>query len=166
MDIRKIKKLIELLEESSLTELEIVEGEESVRLSRGGTMVAAMPMHGAISPEAQASWSTPAGAAPATGMQAVPAAAPELPEASPEDQVPEGELVRSPMVGTFYNSPSPEAEAFVSLGQQIKEGDTMCIIEAMKMFNQIEAEVSGTVVAILVENGQPVEFDEPLFVIR
>ncbi len=157
MDIRKIKKLIELLEESSLTELEIVEGEESVRLSRGGAMVGAMPMNGPISP-------MPAGAVPQ--MQAVPAAAPAPLEDSQEEQVPEGELVRSPMVGTFYNSPSPEAEAFVSLGQQIKEGDTMCIIEAMKMFNQIEAEASGTVVAILVENGQPVEFDEPLFVIR
>jgi len=165
MDIRKIKKLIELLEGSSLTELEIVEGEESVRLSRGGTMVSTMPMHGPISPEVQAAaWSVPAGAAP--GMQAVPATVPATPEASQEEQVPEGELVRSPMVGTFYDSPSPEAGPFASLGQQIKEGDTMCIIEAMKMFNQIEAEVSGTVVAILVENGQPVEFDEPLFVIR
>lgn len=164
MDIRKIKKLIELLEESSLTELEIVEGEESVRLSRGGAMVSAVPMQVPVSPEVQAAaWSVPAGAAP--GMQAV--AVPPTPlEASQEEQVPEGELVRSPMVGTFYDSPSPEAEPFVALGQQIKEGDTMCIIEAMKMFNQIEAEVSGTVVAILVESGQPVEFDEPLFVIR
>jgi acetyl-CoA carboxylase biotin carboxyl carrier protein len=163
MDIRKIKKLIELLEESSLTELEIVEGEESVRLSRGGRMVSAMPMHGPISPELQvAGWPVPASATPQ--MPAAPAAAP--PEASQEEQAPEGELVRSPMVGTFYDAPSPEAETFVSLGQQIKEGDTMCIIEAMKMFNQIEAEVSGTVVAILVENGHPVEFDEPLFVIR
>ena len=166
MDIRKVKKLIELLEESSLTELEIVEGEESVRLSRGGAVITATPMHGPISPELQASWAAPAVGAPATGMQAVPAAAPGPLEASPEEQIPEGELIRSPMVGTFYGSPSPEAEAFASLGQQIKEGDTMCIIEAMKMFNQIEAEVSGTVVAILVENGQPVEFDEPLFVIR
>ncbi len=165
MDIRKIKKLIELLEESSLTELEIVEGEDSVRLSRGGAMVSAVPMQVPVSPEVQAAaWSVPAGAAP--GMQAVPAAAPTPLEASQEEQVPEGELVRSPMVGTFYDSPSPEAEPFVALGQQIKEGDTMCIIEAMKMFNQIEAEVSGTVVAVLVESGQPVEFDEPLFVIR
>ncbi len=167
MDIRKIKKLIELLEESSLTELEIVEGEESVRLSRGGKTVSTMPMpmHGLISPEVQAAaWSVPAGAAP--GMQTDPATVPATPEASQEEQVPEGELVRSPMVGTFYDSPSPEAGPFASLGQQIKEGDTMCIIEAMKMFNQIEAEVSGTVVAILVENGHPVEFDEPLFVLR
>ncbi len=166
MDIRKIKKLIELLEESSLTELEIVEGEESVRLSRGGTMVSAVPMLGPLSPAVQAAdWSVPAGASP--GTHAVPAATtPAPPEASPEEQVPEGELVRSPMVGTFYDAPSPGAEPFASLGQQIKEGDTMCIIEAMKMFNQIEAEVSGTVVAILVENGHPVEFDEPLFVLR
>ncbi|MEE8496107.1 MAG: acetyl-CoA carboxylase biotin carboxyl carrier protein [Xanthomonadales bacterium] len=165
MDIRKIKKLIELLEESSLTELEIVEGEESVRLSRGGTMVSAVPMPGPISTEVPAAaWTVSAGAVP--GMQAIPAAAPTPLEASQEEQVPEGELVRSPMVGTFYDSPSPEAEPFASVGQQIKEGDTMCIIEAMKMFNQIEAEVSGTVVAVLVESGQPVEFDEPLFVIR
>ena len=92
----------------------------------------------------------------------------ELPAAAVEDEqaVPEGELVRAPMVGTFYSASSPEVDAFVSLGQQVKEGETMCIIEAMKMFNQIEAEASGTVVAILVENGQPVEFDQPLFVIR
>ncbi len=165
MDIRKIKKLIELLEESSLTELEIVEGEESVRLSRSGTMVSAVPMHAPLSPELQAAASFAPAAA--LGTHAVPAAtAPTPPEASPEEQVPEGELVRSPMVGTFYDAPSPGAEPYASLGQQIKEGDTMCIIEAMKMFNQIEAEVSGTVVAILVENGHPVEFDEPLFVLR
>lgn len=165
MDIRKIKKLIELLEESSLTELEIVEGEESVRLSRGGTMLSTVPMHGPLSPEAQAAASLAPAAA--QGTHAVPAAtAPATPEASPEEQVPEGELVRSPMVGTFYDAPSPGAEPYASLGQQIKEGDTMCIIEAMKMFNQIEAEISGTVVAILVENGHPVEFDEPLFVLR
>lgn len=162
MDIRKIKKLIELLEESSLTELEIVEGEESVRLSRGGTMVSAVPTHGPLLSAVQAAdGSVPAAAS--TETQAVSAAAPE---ASPEEQMPEGELVRSPMVGTFYDAPNPGAEPFASLGQQIKEGDTMCIIEAMKMFNQIEAEVSGTVVAILVENGHPVEFDEPLFVLR
>ena len=160
MDIRKIKKLIELLEESSLTELEIVEGEESVRLSRGGTMVSAVPVPAAI----QAIGGT-APASADTGSQVIPAVA-SPPDASQEEQVPDGELVRSPMVGTFYDSPSPEAEPFASLGQQIKEGDTMCIIEAMKMFNQIEAEISGTVVAVLVENGQPVEFDEPLFVIR
>ncbi len=165
MDIRKIKKLIELLEESSLSELEIVEGEESVRLSRAGTSGSLVPMHGYLSPGVPAAnWSAPAAAAP--GLQAAPAAVPAPSEAGEEEQMPDGELVRSPMVGTFYDSPSPEAGPFVSQGQQIKEGDTMCIIEAMKMFNQIEAELAGTVVAILVENGQPVEFDEPLFVIR
>ena len=160
MDIRKIKKLIELLEESSLTEIEIVEGEESVRLSRGnsGGMVMAPP---AMNPHVQAAaWSAPQ-AAPAPA-----AAAPVEADTPEEESVPEGELVRAPMVGTFYAASSPETDAFVSLGQQVKEGETMCIIEAMKMFNQIEAETSGTVVAILVENGQPVEFDQPLFVIR
>ena len=151
MDIRKIKKLIELLEESSLTEIEIVEGEESVRLARGG-QVPTLPF-----------------AAP---QMAAPAAAPVLttPLAElaqdDEDQVPEGELVLSPMVGTFFAASGPGAEPFVSLGQAVGMGDTLCIIEAMKMFNQIESDVSGTVVAILVENGQPVEYDQPLFVIR
>jgi acetyl-CoA carboxylase biotin carboxyl carrier protein len=161
MDIRKIKKLIELLEESSLSEIEIVEGEESVRLSRA--TAAAMPAH---MPYMQlpanvhaAAWSAPAPAA----TLAEQAAAPEDAEV---ESVPEGELVRAPMVGTFYAASSPDADPFVSLGQQVSEGETMCIIEAMKMFNQIEAETSGTVVAILVENGQPVEFDQPLFVIR
>jgi acetyl-CoA carboxylase biotin carboxyl carrier protein len=154
VDIRKIKKLIELLEDSSLTELEIVEGEESVRLSRGG--MAAPMMHQAISPQVQAA--APA-AAPASAASTAPAA-------EEEPAVPEGELVRAPMVGTFYSASSPEDGPFVSLGQQVSEGETMCIIEAMKMFNQIEAETSGTVVAVLAENGQPVEFDQPLFVIR
>ena len=161
MDIRKIKKLIELLEESSLTEIEIVEGEESVRLSRansGGTVM----MPSAMNPGVQAAaWSAPAAGPAPVAATPVEAGAPDE-----EASVPEGELVRAPMVGTFYAASSPEAEAFVSMGQQVKEGDTMCIIEAMKMFNQIEAETSGTVVAILVENGQPVEFDQPLFVIR
>jgi acetyl-CoA carboxylase biotin carboxyl carrier protein len=167
MDIRKIKKLIEMLEESSLTEIEIVEGEESVRLSRAAA--AAMPMQpGYPAPlpahVQAAAWSAPGGTMspggnPAGGAYGAPAAA-------GEDVVPEGELVRAPMVGTYYAAPSPDAEPFVSLGQRVSEGETMCIIEAMKMFNQIEAESSGTVVAILVENGQPVEFDQPLFVIR
>ena len=161
MDIRKVKKLIEMLEESNLTELEIVEGEESVRLSRGGGY--AMPQ---AAP--QFVMQAPAGPAPT-----VPAAAPAATAATAatepvavKDEVPEGEMLRSPMVGTFYASPSPEADPFVSLGQKVTEGETLCIIEAMKMFNQIEAEVSGTVVAILAESGQPVEFDQPLFVIR
>ncbi len=158
MDIRKIKKLIELLEESSLSEIEIVEGEESVRLSRGGPAMMPAPMaHHALPPNVQsAAWSAPAVPAPE-------AAAPAEPE---QESVPEGELVRAPMVGTFYASPTPDADPFVSLGQQVSEGETMCIIEAMKMFNQIEAECSGTVVAILVDNCEPVEFDQPLFVIR
>ena len=165
MDIRKIKKLIELLEESSLSEIEIVEGEESVRLSRGGSAGAAH-LQPAMPPGVQAAaWAAPGAVGVQEGPLSQPSAgdAPEQPEA---ETVPEGELVRAPMVGTFYASPSPETEPFVSLGQQIGEGETMCIIEAMKMFNQIEAETSGTVVAILVENGQPVEFDQPLFVIR
>lgn len=158
MDIRKIKKLIELLEESSLSEIEIVEGEESLRLCRGGGS-APMPMHYAPPP--------PPPAAPAPAPSVAPEASAPLPAApSQEESIPEGELVRAPMVGTYYEASSPEAPAFVTKGQQVSEGDTLCIIEAMKMFNQIEAEVSGTVVAILAENGQPVEFDQPLFVIR
>ncbi|MEJ2385268.1 MAG: acetyl-CoA carboxylase biotin carboxyl carrier protein [Xanthomonadales bacterium] len=153
MDIRKIKKLIELLEESSLSEIEIVEGEESVRLSRtAGAAPVALPHY---APPVAA-------AAPAP-----PSAAPEAADDGPqEDAVPEGELVRAPMVGTFYAASTPDADPFVKPGQQVSEGETLCIIEAMKMFNQIEAETSGTVVAVLAENGQPVEFDQPLFVIR
>jgi acetyl-CoA carboxylase biotin carboxyl carrier protein len=152
VDIRKIKKLIELLEESSLTEIEIVEGEESVRLARGGQMQAA-PAPVVV----QTSGQVPAAEAlPVSGDQ----------PASEEDQMPEGEVVLSPMVGTFYGASSPEAPAFVKLGDTVGVGDTLCIIEAMKMFNQIESDVSGTVVAILVENGQPVEYDQPLFVVR
>ena len=128
MDIRKIKKLIELVEESGISELEISEGEESVRISR----------------------SAPAAA------EAAPAAAAEI----------SGHIVRSPMVGTFYRTPSPDAKAFIEVGQKVNVGDTLCIVEAMKMMNQIEADKSGTVKAILVESGQPVEFDEPLVVIE
>ena len=161
MDIRKIKKLIELLEDSSLSEIEIVEGEESVRLSRGGMAAAPVYPQGIPAGVQAAAWS-----APAEPHAAAPAPAP-APAGDPEQEdVPEGELVRAPMVGTYYAASSPEEDAFVSLGQQVTPGETMCIIEAMKMFNQIEAETTGTVVAILVENGQPVEFDQPLFVIR
>ena len=145
MDIRKIKKLIELLDESNLTEIEIVEGEESVRLIRGGPVYAA-----------------PAVAPPLISQPPVEVAALE----DDEDQIPEGEPVLAPMVGTFYAASGPEAQAFVKLGQSVGVGDTLCIIEAMKMFNQIESDISGTVVAILAENGQPVEYDQPLFVIR
>lgn len=154
MDIRKIKKLIELLEESSLSEIEIVEGEESLRIAR---TVSAPPVQYAPPPQqvtvAGPAPAAPAGATSAGGDQA-------------EADIPEGQVVRAPMVGTFYSAASPEADNFVSLGQQVNLGDTLCIIEAMKMFNQIEADFSGTVVAILAENGQPVEFDQPLFVIR
>jgi acetyl-CoA carboxylase biotin carboxyl carrier protein len=157
VDIRKIKKLIELLEESSLTEMEIVEGEESVRLSRGGSTNPGVAHHFMPAP-LHAPAPPPAASAPA------PAAAQEGAGAEPD--IPDGNVVRSPMVGTFFSAPSPDASPFVSMGKQVTEGETLCIIEAMKMFNQIEAEVSGTIVAILVENGQPVEFDQPLFVIR
>jgi acetyl-CoA carboxylase biotin carboxyl carrier protein len=151
MDLRKIKKLIDLLEESHLAELEIKEGEEVVRLSRvpKGTAVAA--------PAPVAVAAAPVAAAPAV---AAPAA-----EALAANALPEGHVVAAPMVGTFYASSTPGAAAFVKVGQQVKAGETLGIIEAMKMFNQIEAEVGGTVKAILVENGQPVEFDEPMFVI-
>jgi len=152
MDLRKIKKLIDLLEESNLAELEIKEGEEVVRLSRvpKGTVTAApaavhVPM--------------PAVAAPAPSPVAAPAAAGEA------TNLPPGHVVKAPMVGTFYASASPGAPAFVKVGQQVKAGETLGIIEAMKMFNQIEADVSGTVQAILIDNGQPVEFDQPMFVI-
>jgi len=152
MDIRKIKKLIELLEESNLTEIEIVEGEESVRLIRGGQMQA-MPM----------ALQAPMIAQP---QMAAPEAVASGPVEPAEDQIPEGEVVLSPMVGTFYGASGPEASPFVTMGQSVGVGDTLCIIEAMKMFNQIESDISGTVVAILAENGQPVEYDQPLFVIR
>jgi acetyl-CoA carboxylase biotin carboxyl carrier protein len=153
MDLRKIKKLIDLLEESNLAELEIKEGEEVVRLSRvpkgGVTMAAPAPVAVAHAPVA----------APA------PAAAPAAEAAPAADALPAGHVVKAPMVGTFYASSSPGAPPFVKVGQQVKAGETLGVIEAMKMFNQIEADVAGTVQAILVENGQPVEFDEPMFVI-
>ncbi len=158
MDLRKIKKLIDLLEESDLSELEIKEGEETVRLSRapkgGGHM--AVPVQA----------TAPAPAAPGAG--AGQAASTATPPASAEDSstgLPEGHVVKAPMVGTFYAASEPGADAFVKEGQKVNKGDTLGIIEAMKMFNQIEADASGTVVAIVVENGQAVEFDEPMFVI-
>ena len=159
MDLRKIKKLIDLLEESNLTEIEIREGEESVRLSRASTAAPA---------------TAPVYAAPAPVQIAAPVAAPMAASTdtatgsvknTASAALPDGHVVRSPMVGTFYASPNPDSPPFVKLGQTVKVGDTLGIIEAMKMFNPIEADASGTVVAILGEAGQPVEFDQPLFVI-
>jgi acetyl-CoA carboxylase biotin carboxyl carrier protein len=152
MDIRKVKKLIELLEESQVAEIEIHEGEESVRISRMGQGMPAMP---AFYPGFQ-----PAMMAP----PAMNAVVPE-PAAVTEPAAPSGHQVTSPMVGTFYEAPSPGTKPFVTVGQSVKAGDTLCIIEAMKMLNQIEADKSGTVSARLVENGQPVEFGQALFVI-
>ncbi|MEB7890665.1 acetyl-CoA carboxylase biotin carboxyl carrier protein [Hafnia alvei] len=153
MDIRKIKKLIELVEESGISELEISEGEESVRISRApaaGSMPMMQPYYAAAPAQAAA----PVAAAPAAAPVAdAPAAI-------------SGHIVRSPMVGTFYRTPSPDAKAFVEVGQKVNVGDPLCIVEAMKMMNQIEADKSGVVKAILMENGQPVEFDEPLVVIE
>ncbi|KGK09532.1 acetyl-CoA carboxylase biotin carboxyl carrier protein [Vibrio navarrensis] len=154
MDIRKIKKLIELVEESGIAELEISEGEESVRISRHGQMMAApAPIHYAAAPA-----TAPAPVAAAPVAEAAPAAA--------APAVSAGHKVLSPMVGTFYRSPSPDSKAFIEVGQSVKAGDTLCIVEAMKMMNQIEADKSGVVTAILVEDGQPVEFDQPLVVIE
>lgn len=152
MDIRKIKKLIELLEDSDVSEIEIVEGEESVRIARNGA--AAAPLQSAV---------MPLQAAPVAAAVPVPAAAPAADAG--EDLLPPGTIMESPMVGTFYRSSSPSAKAFVDIGQSVSKGDTLCIIEAMKIMNQIEAETSGTVRAVLVEDGQPVEYGEPLIVI-
>jgi acetyl-CoA carboxylase biotin carboxyl carrier protein len=157
MDLRKVKKLIELLEESNLSELEIKEGEEVVRLSR-------FPTAGAVAPQMIAA-PAPVMAAPVAAPATAAAPAAGATPANTESGLPAGTVVRSPMVGTFYAASSPGAEPFVKVGQQVKIGDPLGVIEAMKMFNQIEAEVAGTVLAIAAENGQAVEFDEPLFVI-
>ena len=155
MDIRKIKKLIEMLEASGIAELEITEGAESVRINRYGQMPPMMPPPAPYPMPYPAAPQAPA-AAPAPAAEAAPAGKP----------APDGKLIRSPMVGTFYNAPAPDADPFIKLGDDIKAGDTVCIIEAMKMFNRIEADFGGKVVEILVENGQPVEYDEPLFVVK
>ena len=147
MDLRKLKKLIDLVQESGISELEITEGEEKVKIVKGGGVLSA---------------ATPVPAAPASPAAAEAGAAAE---ATTEDAAAEGHIVTSPMVGTFYRSPSPDAKAFVEVGQTVKEGQTICIIEAMKLMNEIEADASGVVKAILVENGQPVEYGQPLFVI-
>ena len=156
MDLRKIKKLIDLLEESNLAEIEIKEGEESVRLARmpKGSYQAAAPTVYAAGPIETRPMPMSSPTESATGGSA-----------KPGTDLPEGHVLRAPMVGTFYASPSPEQPAFVSVGQAVKAGETLAIIEAMKMFNPIEADVSGTILAVLTESGSPVEFDQPLFVI-
>ena len=151
MDIRKVKKLIELLEESNIDEIEIKEGEESVRISRNSAQFAVAAAAAAAPPPYAPP--PPVAAAPAPAPVAEPAPAP----------VAAGHVVSSPMVGTFYRSPSPTSPSFVEVGQTVKIGDVVCIVEAMKMMNQIEADKAGTIEAILVENGEPVEFDQPLF---
>jgi len=150
MDLRKLKKLIDLVQESGIAELEITEGEEKVRINRSGNAVQtvmAMPQ------------AAPMAASPAAAAPPAAAAAPEAPAA------PEGHTVKSPMVGTFYRSSAPGAKPFVELGQSVSAGDTLCIIEAMKLLNEIEADQGGSIKAILVENGQPVEYGQPLFII-
>ena len=149
MDIRKVKKLIELLEASSVDEIEIKEGEESVRISRNKGAPIAMA-------------AAPVPAAPAMPAPVAPALAPAP---APAPAVNTDDAVKSPMVGTFYRSPSPEAPSFVEVGQSVRAGDVLCIVEAMKMMNQIEADRAGTVTAIHAENGEPVEFDQPLITI-
>jgi len=156
MDLRKLKKLIDLVQESGIAELEITEGEEKVRIARGGA-VGVTPLAAAAPPTAAAA---PAGgAAPAAAAPASVAAAAEPPPGA------EGHVVKSPMVGTFYRSPSPEAKPFIEVGGTVKEGQTICVIEAMKLMNEIESDASGTIKAILVENGQPVEYGQALFII-
>jgi acetyl-CoA carboxylase biotin carboxyl carrier protein len=152
MDLRKLKKLIDLVEESGIAELEVTEGEEKVRITRtsNSAMTFAQPMQFA---------------APAPAPLAAPVAAAAAPAAASENSLPEGHVVKSPMVGTFYRKPSPEASNFVEIGQSVNAGDTICIIEAMKLLNEIEADKGGVIKAILVENGQPVEYGEPLFII-
>ena len=152
MDIRKIKKLIELLQQSGVAELEVHEGEESVRISSQPPIISA-PLQVHASPPATAVETT----LPATRVQE---------PATAGDSLPEGYVVTSPMVGTFYQSPSPSSKPFVQVGDPVSVGSTLCLIEAMKIMNQIEADRAGTIAAILVENGQPVEYGEPLFVIK
>jgi acetyl-CoA carboxylase biotin carboxyl carrier protein len=153
MDLRKLKKLIDLVQESGIAELEITEGEEKVKIVKGGGVaISQAPL---AAPPAPAPAAEPRGAAPAAAPP--PAAEPAAGQ--------EGHVLKAPMVGTFYRSSSPDAKPFVEVGQPIKEGQTICIIEAMKLMNEIEADASGVVKAILVENGQPVEYGQPLFII-
>ena len=150
MDLRKLKKLIDLVQESGIAELEITEGEEKVKIVKGGT-VSIVP--GPPSALATLPAPEPAAAAAATAV------------ASADPAAERGHVVKAPMVGTFYRSPSPDAKVFAEVGQAVKEGDTICVIEAMKLMNEIEADASGVVKAILVENGQPVEYGQPLFIL-
>ena len=152
MDLRKLKKLIDLVQESGIAELEITEGEEKVKIVKGGTVSVstAIPVSAPVAAEPRA---------------AAPQAAPAAPPAAEAPPGQEGHVVKAPMVGTFYRSPSPDAKPFVEVGQAVKEGETICIIEAMKLMNEIEADASGSVKAILVENGQPVEYGQPLFIL-
>jgi acetyl-CoA carboxylase biotin carboxyl carrier protein len=153
MDLRKLKKLIDLVQESGIAELEITEGEEKVKIVKGGVVMAAPAI---MTMPAAAPAALPAPSAPHAAAAAAPeAAAPPM----------EGHVVKAPMVGTFYRSPSPDAKAFVEVGQAVKEGDVICIIEAMKLMNEIDSDAAGTVKAILVENGQPVEYGQPLFIL-
>jgi len=157
MDLRKLKKLIDLVQESGIAELEITEGEEKVKIVKGGGV--------SITPGSAAAL----GLAAATPVEPVRGAAPAPPAAAPSATEPpagpEGHVVKAPMVGTFYRAASPDAKAFVDVGQAVKEGETICIIEAMKLMNEIEADAAGVVKAILVENGQPVEYGQPLFIL-
>ena len=152
MDLRKLKKLIDLVEESGISELEVTEGEERVRIAKHAPVAAAQSYVMALS--------APQPAAPAAvAVSATPASGSDKPD------LPEGQVVKSPMVGTFYRSASPGSDPFVEIGSAVKTGETLCIVEAMKLLNEIESDCSGTVKAILVENGQPVEYGEPLFII-
>jgi len=152
MDLRKLKKLIDLVQESGIAEIEITEGEEKVRILKGGGVIA----------QASAPQAPPPAAGPVVSAGASAPAAAATPEPAPEH---EGYVFKSPMVGTFYRAPSPDAKPFVEVGQAVKEGQTICIIEAMKLMNEIEADKSGVIKAILVENGQPVEYGQPLFIL-
>ena len=152
MDLRKLKKLIDLVEESGIAEIEVTEGEEKVRITR--TTAVSHAVYAAPAPAPVAPTAAPAPAAPAS------------PAAAPVPALNTANAQKSPMVGTFYRAPSPTSPAFVEVGQTVKEGDTLCIIEAMKLMNEIEAEKSGVIKAILVENAQPVEYGEPLFIIE
>ena len=149
MDLRKLKKLIDLVQESGIAELEITEGEEKVKIVKGGAVSVMTTAAPAAAP------------APAAALEAKPAATPPAEPTAGQ----EGHVVKAPMVGTFYRSPSPDAKPFVEVGQSVKEGDTICIIEAMKLMNEIETDASGVVKAVLVENGQPVEYGQPLFIL-